>query len=66
MQTIHHPMHGDFKMPAWPVRIDGKTPQLESSPVLGQHTREVLQAWLGMSAAEVEALRGQGVLTAAQ
>ena len=66
MQTIHHPMHGDFKMPAWPVRIDGKTPQLESSPVLGQHTREVLQAWLGMSGAEVEALRGQGVLTAAQ
>ncbi len=28
MQTIHHPTHGDFKMPAWPVRIDGKPPTL--------------------------------------
>ncbi|HTW72077.1 MAG TPA: CoA transferase, partial [Acetobacteraceae bacterium] len=32
MQTIHHPTHGDFKMPAWPVRIDGKPPTLTTSP----------------------------------
>jgi formyl-CoA transferase len=62
MQTIHHPTHGDFKMPAWPVRIDGKPPTLLTSPVLGQHTDEVLQSWLGMSAGEVETLRGDGVL----
>ena len=61
MQTIHHPTHGDFKMPAWPVRIDGKPPTLLTSPVLGQHTAEVLQSWLGMSAAEVEALRGDAI-----
>ncbi|HUN44324.1 MAG TPA: CoA transferase [Acetobacteraceae bacterium] len=61
MQTIHHPTHGDFKMPAWPVRIDGKPPTLTTSPVLGQHTAEVLQTWLGMSAAEVEALRGSAI-----
>ncbi len=62
MQTIHHPTHGDFKMPAWPVRIDGKPPTLLTSPVLGQHSGEVLQSWLGMSAAEVEALRSDGVV----
>ena len=61
MQTIHHPTHGDFKMPAWPVRIDGRPPTLTTSPVLGQHTAEVLQSWLGMSMAEVEALRGTSI-----
>jgi crotonobetainyl-CoA:carnitine CoA-transferase CaiB-like acyl-CoA transferase len=63
MQTIHHPTHGDFKMPAWPVRIDGKPPTVVTSPVLGQHTGEVLQSWLGMSAGEVEALAGEGVVS---
>ncbi len=63
MQTIHHPQHGDFKMPAWPVRIDGKPPTLVTSPVLGQHTDEVLRSWLGMSAGEVEALRGDGIVS---
>jgi formyl-CoA transferase len=63
MQTIHHPQHGDFKMPAWPVRIDGKPPTLVTSPVLGQHTGEVLQSWLGIGASEVEALVGDGVVS---
>ena len=35
---------------------------LVTSPVLGQHTGEVLQSWLGMNAGEVEALRGDGVV----
>jgi len=62
MQTIHHPTHGDFKMPAWPVRIDGKPPTVVTSPVLGQHTGEVLQSWLGMNAAYVEKLQGEGIV----
>src|SRR6201996_3590977 len=41
MQVMHHPQHGDFKMPAWPVRVDGKPSRVEPSPVLGQHTEEV-------------------------
>ena len=27
-----------FKMPAWPVRVDGKPSKVVASPVLGQHT----------------------------
>jgi formyl-CoA transferase len=65
MQTMHHPVHGDFKMPAWPVRIDGKPPTLTTSPVLGQHTGEVLQDWLGLRPADLEVLRGDGVVTQA-
>jgi hypothetical protein len=49
-------------MPAWPVRVNGKPPKVKASPILGQHTRDVLGGWLGLSAAEVEGLRGEGVL----
>ena len=34
MQTMHHPVHRRFKMPGWPVRVDGKPSQLKPSPVL--------------------------------
>src|SRR5437899_2288141 len=48
MQVMEHP-NGPFKMPTWPVRVDGKPPRLTPSPLLGQHNAEVLNAWLGMA-----------------
>ena len=62
MQIMHHPQHGDFKMPAWPVRVDGAPPRLLPAPMLGQHNAEVFGEWLGISAGEVEALRQEGVI----
>jgi formyl-CoA transferase len=62
MQVMHHPVHGDFKMPAWPVRVDGKPSRIASSPVLGQHTEEVLTNWLGLSEADRAGLRKDGAL----
>ena len=47
MQVMHHKVHGDFKMPAWPVRVDGKPSRVVASPILGEHTDEVLGTWLG-------------------
>jgi crotonobetainyl-CoA:carnitine CoA-transferase CaiB-like acyl-CoA transferase len=49
-------------MPAWPVRFDGSPAKVKPSPLLGQHSAEVLGAWLGMSAQEVEVLRQEGIL----
>ena len=49
-------------MPAWPVRFDGSPAKVKPSPLLGQHTAEVLQSWLGVSAAEIDGLRADGVL----
>ena len=62
MQTMKHPVHRDFKMPGWPVRVDGKPATLKSSPVLGAHTETVLGDWLGLSASELGALRTAGAL----
>jgi crotonobetainyl-CoA:carnitine CoA-transferase CaiB-like acyl-CoA transferase len=62
MQTIEHPTTGKVKMPAWPVRFDGSPAKVKPSPLLGQHSAEVLQGWLGMSAAEVDGLKQDGIL----
>jgi formyl-CoA transferase len=56
MQTMEHPIAGPFKMPGWPVRFGGRTPDLKSSPLLGQHTGEVLSEWLGLHADQIDQL----------
>jgi formyl-CoA transferase len=62
MQTIQHPTTGAVKMPAWPVRFDGTPPRVKPSPLLGEHSAEVLSGWLGMSPQEIEALRQEGIV----
>ena len=62
MQTMTHPVHRPFKMPGWPVRVDGKPSTVKPSPVLGQHTDTVLAEWLGLSADDVGKLRADGAL----
>jgi crotonobetainyl-CoA:carnitine CoA-transferase CaiB-like acyl-CoA transferase len=62
MQTIDHPTTGKVKMPAWPVRFDGRPAKVKPSPLLGQHNVEVLSGWLGMSAGEIDGLKADGIL----
>jgi crotonobetainyl-CoA:carnitine CoA-transferase CaiB-like acyl-CoA transferase len=62
MQTIQHPTTGAVKMPAWPVRFDGTPARVKPSPLLGQHSAEVLGGWLGISAQEIAALRQEGIV----
>jgi crotonobetainyl-CoA:carnitine CoA-transferase CaiB-like acyl-CoA transferase len=62
MQVMQHPKHAPFKMPAWPVRVDGKPPRVVASPMLGQHTNDVLTSWLALSDADVEKLRSDKVV----
>ena len=53
MQTMEHPVHEPFKMPGWPVRVDGKAVRIKSSPMLGEHTEQVIGEWLGLNEAAV-------------
>jgi crotonobetainyl-CoA:carnitine CoA-transferase CaiB-like acyl-CoA transferase len=55
MQVMKHP-DGDWKCEAWPVRFDGKPPQIEPAPKLGQHTDDVLAGWLSLSKDQIQAL----------
>jgi len=61
MQVMKHP-DGDFKCETWPVRFDGKPPELLPSPKLGQHTEEVFHSWLSLSKGQIQALHEQKVI----
>jgi formyl-CoA transferase len=61
LQVADHPT-GPFKMPGWPVRFDGKTPELQPAPLLGQHNESVFGDWLGMSGGDVAALKTEGAI----
>src|ERR1041385_4931704 len=61
MQVMKHP-DGDWKCQTWPVRFDGKPPELKPSPKLGQHTEEVFASWLNLSSNDIAKLREQKVL----
>ncbi|HXE70186.1 MAG TPA: CoA transferase [Hyphomicrobiaceae bacterium] len=56
LQVMDHPVVKDYRMPAWPVRHDGAPPAVKASPLLGEHSAEVLKSWLGLSEREVEGL----------
>jgi crotonobetainyl-CoA:carnitine CoA-transferase CaiB-like acyl-CoA transferase len=59
IQTMQHP-NGKPRMPTFPVHFDGAPAPVEPLPLLGEHTTEVFGDWLGMSAGDVEGLRGEG------
>lgn len=60
-----HPVAGTVRTLATPVRLDHRSPDpMPAPPVLGQHTRAVLEE-LGYEAAAIEALRGAGVVAGA-
>jgi crotonobetainyl-CoA:carnitine CoA-transferase CaiB-like acyl-CoA transferase len=62
MQVMDHPTAGPFKMPGWPVRFSGRTPELKPAPLLGQHTSEVLGEWLGLDEAQLDKLGKAGAI----
>ena len=62
MQTMVHPVHRPFKMPGWPVRVDGKATRITASPVLGEHTDQVISDWLGLNGAAIDALKTGGAV----
>jgi len=40
---VEHPVRGRFVMPGWPVKMSGSNVPVESAPLLGQHTEEVIE-----------------------
>ena len=63
VQEVPHPTAGKVKLVRHPATMDGAPfPVRLPPPLLGQHTEEVLRDLLGMPAAEVAALRRDGVV----
>jgi len=59
---LEHPRRGAYPMPANPVRLSDSPTEVVRAPLLGEHNAEVYGALLGYSAAELEALRREGVI----
>src|SRR6185437_6162085 len=57
-QTMQHPTVGPYTMTAWPVRFSGSPPEVKPSPLLGEHSEEVLAGWLGLDRAAIAKQRG--------
>ena len=57
-----HPQKGKFKMAGCPIRLSGSDYEYKPSTLLGQHNAEVYQDLLGLTPADLEKLRHDGVI----
>jgi formyl-CoA transferase len=62
VRTMHHPQRGDWDFPGPPVRLSESLVELEPSPLLGEHTEQILAEKLGMDGAAIAHLREAGVV----
>ena len=63
LANVAHPTRGDIVLTGWPVRMTGSTtPQVESPPLLGEHSADVLHEYLGLEGDAVAALRTAGTI----
>ncbi|WP_438390428.1 CaiB/BaiF CoA transferase family protein [Caballeronia sp. DA-9] len=61
--TVRHPKAGDVPMQGLPIRLSSTPASIrKSAPLLGEDNAGVLSDWLGMSDAEIAALRQSGVI----
>lgn len=62
VHEVDHPRMGRIKLLGWPPRLSKSNVELRPASALGQHTREVLAAELGLAAHEMDALHSGGVI----
>ena len=62
IRTMHHPVRGDWELAGTPVRLSASPIEYKASPLLGQHSEEILAQMLNLGPDEVRALRKGGVI----
>jgi formyl-CoA transferase len=60
--TVDHPRRGKFTLPGWPVKMSDSHVPVDRSPLLGEHNAEIYAEWLGLTARDLEDLKGQQVI----
>ena len=61
---VEHPVRGKYLTIGNPVKMSDSPTKVDRSPLLGEHTEEILGDVLGYSAKEIEAIKGSGAITA--
>ncbi len=59
---VKHPERGVFKTVGSPLVLSDSPVAIRSSPLLGEHTADILREVMGYDAAELERLRADGVI----
>ncbi|MDH3600679.1 MAG: CoA transferase [Candidatus Tectomicrobia bacterium] len=60
--TVDHPKRGKFTLPGWPVKMSDSYVEVDRSPLLGEHNAEVYAEWLGLTAQDLDDLKGQDAI----
>ena len=59
---VDHPTRGAYLTVGNPVKLSSSPSEVERSPLLGEHTSEIMRDVLGFSADEIEAARREGAV----
>ena len=59
---VDHPTRGSYLTVGNPIKLSDSPAEVERAPLLGEHTRDILQNVLGMTDQELEAAQGEGAV----
>ncbi len=63
---VDHPTRGKYLTVGNPIKLSDSPCDVQRSPLLGEHTEEILSKVLGYSASEVADIKGSGAITPAE
>jgi formyl-CoA transferase len=61
---VDHPTRGKYLTVGNPIKLSDSPARVERSPLLGEHTDEILTKVLGYSASELAEIKASGAITA--
>jgi formyl-CoA transferase len=59
---VDHPKRGKYLTVGNPIKLSDSPADVRRSPLLGEHTEEVLRSVVGLSDAEIQAAKQQGAI----
>lgn len=59
---VYHPNTGEVKIPGCPIKISYESVPIGPAPVLGEHTKEIMEKWLRVSPGEIAKLKQKEVI----
>jgi formyl-CoA transferase len=59
---VEHPERGVFKTVGNPIKLSNSPVEVTSSPLLGEHTDEILRGVVGLDDGEIAAARADGAI----